>query len=135
MIETLDKIITDEHLGWDKTLTDQKQQFVVQLDSKIIEDLIKRRNELDKLNEIDLPLLKNKILDFRKEILLDGVGLFIIDGACLKNFSLKEKISIYTLIAKILGELVIQNIQQEKIVEIKDVGKSMKTGGRYQETR
>ena len=135
MIETLDKIITDEHLGWDKTLTDQKQQFVVQLDSKIIEDLIKRRNELDNLNEIDLPLLKNKILDFRKEILLDGVGLFIIDGTCLKNFSLKEKISIYTLIAKILGELIIQNIQQEKIVEIKDVGKSMKTGGRYHETR
>ena len=56
MIETLDKIITDEHLGWDKTLTDQKQQFVVQLDSKIIEDLIKRRNELDKLNEIDTPM-------------------------------------------------------------------------------
>ena len=135
MIETLDKIITDEHLGWDKTLTDQKQQFVVQLDSKIIEDLIKRRNELDKLNEIDLPLLKNKILDFRKEILLDGVGLFIIDGACLKDFSLKEKISIYTLIAEILGELIIQNIKQEKIVEIKDVGKSMQTGGRYHETK
>ena len=34
-----------------------------------------------------------------------------------------------------MGELVIQNIQQEKIVEIKDVGKSMKTGGRYHETR
>ena len=135
MIETLDKIITDEHLEWGRTLTDQKQQFVVQLDSKIIEDLIKRRNELDKLNEIDLPLLKNKILDFRREILLDGVGLFIINGVCLKNFSLKEKISIYTLIAKILGELIIQNIRQEKIVEIKDVGKSMKTGGRYHETR
>jgi alpha-ketoglutarate-dependent taurine dioxygenase len=135
MIETLDKIITDEHLAWDNTLTDQKQQFVVQLDSKIIEDLIKRRNELDKLNEIDLPLLKNKILDFRKKILLDGFGLFIIDGACLKNFLVKEKISIYTLIVKILGELKIQNIQQEKIVEIKDVGKSMKTGGRYHETR
>jgi alpha-ketoglutarate-dependent taurine dioxygenase len=30
---------------------------------------------------------------------------------------------------------MIQNIQQEKIVEIKDVGKSMKTGGRYHETR
>ena len=135
MIETLDKIITEEHLAWDKTLMDQKQQFVVQLDSKIIEDLIKRRNELDNLNEIDLPLLKNKILGFRKEILLDGIGLFIIDGACLKNFSLKEKISIYTLIVKILGELMIQNIQQEKIVEIKDVGKSMKTGGRYHETK
>ena len=135
MKETLDKIITDNHLAWNKTLMDKKQQFVVELSSEIIEEIIKRRNELDKLNENDLPLLKNKILDFRKEILLDGVGLFIIDGACLKNFALKEKISIYTLIVKILGELMIQNIRQEKIVEIKDVGKSMKTGGRYHETR
>ena len=135
MKETLDKIITDKHLVWNKTLMDKKQQFVVELSSEIIEEIVKRRNELDKLNEIDLPLLKNKILDFRREILLDGVGLFIINGVCLKNFSLKEKISIYTLIAKILGELIIQNIQQEKIVEIKDVGKSMKTGGRYHETR
>ena len=135
MIETLDKIKTDEHLAWNNTLTDKKQQFVVELDSEIIEELIKRRNELDKLNENDLPLLKNKIFDFRKEILHDGVGLFIINGVCLKNFSLKEKMSIYVLIAKNLGELMIQNIQQEKIVEIKDVGKSMKTGGRYHETR
>ena len=135
MKETLDKIITDKHLAWNKTLMDEKQQFVVELSSEIIEEIIKRRNELDKLNENDLPLLKNKILDFRREILLDGVGLFIINGVCLKNFSLKEKISIYTLIAKILGELIVQNIQQEKIVEIKDVGKSMKTGGRYHETR
>ena len=135
MKETLDKIITDKHLVWNKTLMDKKQQFVVELGSEIIEEIIKRRNELDKLNENDLPLLKNKILDFRREILLDGVGLFIINGVCLKNFSLKEKISIYTLIAKILGELIIQNIRQEKIVEIKDVGKSMKTGGRYHETR
>ena len=135
MKETLDKIMTDKHLAWNKTLMDKKQQFVVELGSEIIEEIIKRRNELDKLNENDLPLLKNKILDFRREILLDGVGLFIINGVCLKNFSLKEKISIYTLIAKILGELIIQNIRQEKIVEIKDVGKSMKTGGRYHETR
>ena len=135
MKETLDKIMTDKHLAWNKTLMDKKQQFVVELGSEIIEEIIKRRNELDNLNENDLPLLKNKILDFRREILLDGVGLFIINGVCLKNFSLKEKISIYMLIAKILGELIIQNIQQEKIVEIKDVGKSMKTGGRYHETR
>ena len=135
MKETLDKIITDKHLAWNKTLMDKKQQFVVEPGSEIIEEIIKRRNELDNLNENDLPLLKNKILDFRREILLDGVGLFIINGVCLKNFSLKEKISIYTLIAKILGELIIQNIRQEKIVEIKDVGKSMKTGGRYHETR
>ena len=135
MKEILDKTITDKHLAWNKTLTDEKQQFVVYLDSEIIEELIKRRNELDRLDENDLPLLKNKVLDFRKEMLIDGVGLFLINGICLENFSMKEKISIYTLITKILGELIIQNIRQEKIVEIKDVGKSMKTGGRYHETK
>ena len=118
MKETLDKIITVEHLAWDKTLTNEKQKFVVELNSEIVDELIKRRNELDNLNENDLPLLKNEILEFKKKILLGGVGLFIINGACLENFSAKEKISVYTLIVKILGELVVQNIHQEKIVEI-----------------
>ena len=134
MKEILDKIITDEHLVWDKTLANKKQKFVADLNPGTVAELIKRRNELDNLNENDLLLLKNEILEFKKKI-LDGFGLFIINGACLKDFSLKEKISIYTLIAEILGELIIQNIKQEKIVEIKDVGKSMQTGGRYHETK
>ena len=134
MKEILDKIITDEHLVWDNTLTNKKQKFVADLNPGTVDELIKRRNELDNLNENDLLLLKNEILEFKKKI-LDGFGLFIINGACLKDFSLKEKISIYTLIAEILGELIIQNIKQEKIVEIKDVGKSMQSGGRYHETR
>ena len=134
MKEILDKIITDGHLVWDKTLTNKKQKFVADLNPGTVAELIKRRNELDNLNENDLLLLKNEILEFKKKI-LDGFGLFIINGACLKDFSLKEKISIYTLIAEILGELIIQNIKQEKIVEIKDVGKSMQTGGRYHETK
>ena len=131
---SLDKIITDGHLVWDKTLTNKKQKFVADLNPGTVDELIKRRNELDNLNENDLLLLKNEILEFKKKI-FDGFGLFIINGACLKDFSLKEKISIYTLIAEILGELIIQNIKQEKIVEIKDVGKSMQSGGRYHETK
>ena len=134
MKEILDKIITDGHLVWDKTLANKKQKFVADLSPGTVGELIKRRNELDNLNENDLLLLKNEIIEFKKKI-LDGFGLFIINGACLKDFSLKEKISIYTLIAEILGELIIQNIKQEKIVEIKDVGKSMQTGGRYHETK
>ena len=134
MKEILDKIITDGHLVWDKTLANKKQKFVADLSPGTVGELIKRRNELDNLNENDLLLLKNEILEFKKKI-LDGFGLFIINGAGLKDFSLKEKISIYTLIAEILGELIIQNIKQEKIVEIKDVGKSMQTGGRYHETK
>ena len=135
MNETFDKIITDERLAWDKTLSDKKEQFVVHLDSEIIQELTERRNELDSINKNDLPLFKKKILNFRNERLLDGVGLFVIDGICMESFSVKEKTSIYTLASKILGELIIQNIKQEKLVEIKDVGKSMKTGGRYHETK
>ena len=134
MKEILDKIITDGHLVWDKTLANKKQKFVADLNPGTVAELIKRRNELDNLNENVLLLLKNEILEFKKKI-LGGFGLFIINGACLKDFSLKEKISIYTLIAEILGELIIQNIKQEKIVEIKDVGKSMQSGGRYHETK
>ena len=135
MIECLDKIVTDERLAWNKTLIDEKQKFFVKLNSEIIQELIQKRNELDSISIEELPLLKKQILCFKKEILFDGVGLFIIDGTSLENFSLKEKTSIYKLISKILGDLIVQNIQQEKIVEIKDVGKSMKTGGRYHETK
>ena len=135
MTEYLDEIVTNKKLAWDKTLIDEKQKFFVKLNSEVIQELVERRNELDNLNVNELPLLKKQILYFRNEILLDGVGLFIIDGMSLTNFSLKEKISIYKLISNVLGDLMVQNIQQEKIVEIKDVGKSMKTGGRYHETK
>ena len=131
----LDEILTDDNLSWGRNLENNKQKFLVELNSEIIEELIKSRNELDKIDENELPILKNNILKIRKEKLLDGVGLFIIDGVCLKNFSFNEKKSIFILISKILGELLIQNIKQEKIVVIKDLGKSMKTGGRYHETK
>ena len=131
----LDEILTDDNLSWGRNLENNKQKFLVELNSEIIEELIKSRNELDKIDENELPILKNNILKIRKEKLLDGVGLFIIDGVCLKNFSINEKKSIFILISKILGELLIQNIKQEKIVVIKNLGKSMKTGGRYHETK
>ena len=131
----LDEILTDDNLAWDRNLEKNKQKFLVDLNSEIIEELVKRRNELDKIDENELSILKNGILKIRKEKLLDGVGFFIINGVCLKNFSTNEKKSIFILVSKILGELLIQNIQQEKVIMIKDVGKSMKTGGRYHETK
>ena len=135
MKKILDEILTDDNLAWDRNLEKNKQKFLVDLNSKIIEELVKRRNELDKIDENELSILKNGILKIRKEKLLDGVGFFIINGVCLKNFSTNEKKSIFILVSKILGELLIQNIQQEKVIMIKDVGKSMKTGGRYHETK
>ena len=135
MKKILDEILTGDNLAWDRNLEKNKQKFLVDLNSEIIEELVKRRNELDKIDENELSILKNGILKIRKEKLLDGVGFFIINGVCLKNFSTNEKKSIFMLVSKILGELLIQNIQQEKVIMIKDVGKSMKTGGRYHETK
>ena len=135
MKKILDEILTDDNLAWGRNLEKNKQKFLVDLNSEIIEELVKRRNELDKIDENELSILKNGILKIRKEKLLDGVGFFIINGVCLKNFSTNEKKSIFMLVSKILGELLIQNIQQEKVIMIKDVGKSMKTGGRYHETK
>ena len=65
MNEILDKIVTDEHLAWDKTLMDKKQQFVVNLNSEIIDELVNHRNELENIDADELPLLKNKILYFK----------------------------------------------------------------------
>ena len=79
MTECFDKIVTDERLAWNKTLIDQREKFFVKLNLEVIQELTQKRNELDSLSTEELPLLKKQILSFKKEILLDGVGLFIID--------------------------------------------------------
>ena len=77
MKKTLNRIIADSSLAWNNTLTNQKEKFVVELSPEIIDDLIKKRDNLTNLNENDLPLLTNNILEFKKKMLLDGIGLFI----------------------------------------------------------
>ena len=57
MDEILDKIITDELLAWDKTLIDKKQQFVVNLNAEIIDELVNHRNELENIDVDELPVL------------------------------------------------------------------------------
>jgi len=62
MKETLDKIITDEHLVWDSTLIDKKQQFVVDLSSEIIAELI-WKEFFSLYSQLDSPLnLQNIII-------------------------------------------------------------------------
>ena len=38
MKEILDRIVTEEHLVWNNTLSEKKEEFVVDLDPGIIED-------------------------------------------------------------------------------------------------
>ena len=86
-------------------------------------------------SEHSFPILQKEISDFKKKILVEGIGVFVIDGKCFTDFSKEESIEIYKKICKILGTLYIQNNKNEKFVKIYDMGKSMQSGGRYHQTK
>ena len=134
MSEILQEIIVDENLVWDKNLENKPEKFFVKLSTKSIDELKRNRIELN-LNKQGFPELKNEINQLKTEKILQGVGLLIIDGKSFSSFSKDEVIKIYEMICGILGTLYIQNIKSEKIVEIKDAGKSMTSGGRYHQTK
>jgi len=131
----LHEIITDENLVWDKSLENKPEKFCVKLTSKTINELKRNRKELKNLDERSFPELKNEINGLKITKILHGVGFLIIDGKSFLDFSKVEIIKIYEIICNILGTLYIQNINSEKIVEIKDEGKSMASGGRYHQTK
>ena len=90
MKKILVEIVSDSNLAWDRSLANNKQKFFAELNSEVIQELTKRRNELDKIDTNELSLFKKNILELRRKMLIEGVGLFIIDGNCLKSFSLNE---------------------------------------------
>jgi len=67
--------------------------------------------------------------------LVEGIGFFIIDGKCFTDFSKEELIEIYQNVCRILGTLYVQNDKNQKLVQVQDSGKSMKSGGRYHQTK
>ena len=131
----LQEIITDENLVWDKSLENKPERFLVKLTSKTIDEIKRNRKELGNLNESSFPELKNEINELKTKKILQGVGLLIIDRKSFLDFSKNEITKIYEIICNMLGTLYIQNINSEKIVEIKDEGKSMASGGRYHQTK
>ncbi len=133
MNQILDKIITDENLAWDHNLQNKPKEFLVLLSDIAVSELLENRNNL-KENSNNFIHLRKEIEEFRK-ILIDGCGFFIIQNSCFDDFSDNERKSIFSIISEILGTLYVQNIKNEKFVVITDEGKSMKTGGRYHQTR
>ena len=129
----LQKIITDENLVWDK-FTLENDTFLIKLSDESISELKQNRDILNTDN-IRLPKFQNEILLLKQKFLLDGIGFFVIDGNCFEDFSNEELIEIYRIIGTFLGTLYKQNIKNEKLVKIQDEGKSMKTGGRYHQTK
>ena len=134
MSKKLTKIVNEPNLSWDKSLTNSKNKFLVSLSSSTINQIIKNRSTLEKNDPNQFKLLKDEILTFKK-ILITGPGFFIIDGKNLNIFSNKEMEQLFSIISQALGDLYIQNIKNEKLVIITDEGKSMKTGGRYHQTK
>jgi len=130
----LDTIITDSNLAWDESLGGLTDKFSVKLSNDTINELLDNKNNLEQENLTLFPILKNEILKI-KTILLNEHGFIIIDGKSFEEFSKKEVKSIYIIISNFLGILIPQNIKKEILVEVKDEGKSMKTGGRYHQTR
>ena len=135
MSKFLQEIIIDENLVWDKSLEDNPEKFLVKLTTKTIDELKRNRTGLENLDEHKFPELKNEINELKTTKILHGVGLLIIDGKSFLGFSKDETTKIYEMICSMLGTLYNQNINSEKIVEIKDEGKSMVSGGRYHQTK
>tara|TARA_Y100001936_G_scaffold97092_1_gene95457 strand:- start:1684 stop:2601 length:918 start_codon:yes stop_codon:yes gene_type:complete len=127
-------IVEDENLSWNKLLVNSKEKFVVKLKEETIDLILENRSMLPSQNVENFEFLKHEILQIKK-ILQDGCGFFVIDGKIFSEFSKKELEYIYSIISQMLGELYVQNIQNEKFVLIKDEGKSMETGGRYHQTK
>ena len=135
MVEILRQIVQSKNKAWDKTLNDTREKFLVKLDLTVLNELVEKKSQLNIENPDNFSLFKKEIERLKTQILVDGCGFFVIDGSPFKNFTIKEKKSLHIIISKILGDLLKQNKKGELAVEIKDLGKSMKTGARYHHTK
>ena len=135
MVEILRQIIQAKNKAWDKTLNDTQEKFLVKLDLTALNELVEKKSQLNIENSDNFSIFKKEIERLKTQILVDGCGFFVIDGSSFKNFTINEKKSLHIIISKILGDLLKQNKKGELAVEIKDLGKSMKTGARYHHTK
>ena len=133
MSEILETLVVDKKKVWGKNLVDK--DFLVDLDADVIKELVQKRNLLEQHKLQDFPCLKKQVLDFKQSILIDGCGFCVINGNSLSIFEKDELININILVAKIFGELLIQNKKGEQFVEVKDLGKTLSSGGRYHHTK
>ncbi len=128
-------IVEDENLVWGKSLNEQIDTFLIKLSQNTISELEKKKDIIQKCEIYDFPILEKEILKLKDQCLVNGLGFFILNGICFKNFTKEHVNEIFRIISTCLGQLYIQNIKKEKFVIITDQGKSMKTGGRYHQTK
>jgi len=131
----LEEIIVDKNKAWGRELEKDTVKFLVDVSDEVINEIRSKRMEIHSENESDFPILTNQIKIFKRDILINGCGFFVINGSKFSEFSYDEMNSILKIISKIIGELLEQNKDHEKVVEIKDLGKTMKAGSRYHHTK
>jgi len=131
----LNKIIEDKNLVWDNSLNNQTKKFQNDLAQESINELLNEKNNLSKTTIENFPILQKEILKLKNEFLINGCGFLIINHTSFKDFTEDEMVEIFRIISLGFGELLIQNIKNEKLVIITDEGKSMMTGGRYHQTK
>jgi alpha-ketoglutarate-dependent taurine dioxygenase len=134
-MEMLKEITSYSKMCWDNTLEKSSGKFSVVLNEESLDELNSKKSNLSNENPNEFKFLNKYVKDLKNEILINGCGFFVINGKELSHFTVKEKKSIYLIISKIIGKLLQQNKDQQEIVEIKDLGKSMSTGGRYHQTK
>ena len=130
----LQEIISKKDLVWNKYTSNIVENFSVKISDNVMNELKNNRDIINNSEET-FPILQQEILDFKKKILIEGIGFFVIDGECFSDFSREETTEIYNKICKALGTLYVQNIKNEKFVAIRDEGRSMMSGGRYHQTK
>tara|TARA_Y100000996_G_scaffold379522_1_gene332850 strand:- start:212 stop:1138 length:927 start_codon:yes stop_codon:yes gene_type:complete len=128
------ELIINEKLAWDESFKTATHEYFIKLSDEAVKELLNNKNNLKQEDISFFPILKTEILKIKK-ILLEEHGFVIIDGKSFLEFSKEDVKSIYIIISKLLGVLIPQNIKNEILIEVKDEGKSMKTGGRYHQTK
>ena len=109
MVEILRQIVQSKNKAWDKTLNDTQEKFLVKLDLTVLNELVEKKSQLNIENSDNFSLFKKEIERLKTQILVDGCGVFVIDGSSFKNFTINEKKSLHIIISKILGDLLKQN--------------------------
>ena len=135
MSEILETLVIDKKKTWTKNLSSDSNEFLVDLDDNVIGELLQKRDLLDQHNIQHFTHLKTQIQHIKQAILIQGCGFCVINGTNFTAFDKHELSNIHILISKIFGELLIQNKHGEQIVEVKDLGKTLSTGGRYHHTK
>ena len=135
MSEILETLVIDKKKTWTKNLSSDSNEFLVDLDDNVISELLQKRDLLDQHNIQHFTHLKTQIQHIKQAILIQGCGFCVINGTNFTAFDKHELSNIHILISKIFGELLIQNKQGEQTVEVKDLGKTLSTGGRYHHTK